>query len=199
MLPARKPAEQARPTAACDTAMFVVDFSLKVVACDRAAARMIRLPNGPAPAGMSAARLPDELANLLRGRNAPDIAAMKAHCRVGETDYAVRAFIVNPHGGQLMKSLIVLHLQTEALMDDAAQIAARYNFTHREGEAFAGILAGLSTKELADRMNVSPNTIKAFVRLIMIKMGVTTRAGIISAILRSRTTAAQFAERAGKT
>jgi DNA-binding CsgD family transcriptional regulator len=32
-------------------------------------------------------------------------------------------------------------------------------------------------------MAISPNTVKAFLRLIMIKMGVTTRAGIVAKIL----------------
>jgi DNA-binding CsgD family transcriptional regulator len=46
-------------------------------------------------------------------------------------------------------------------------------------EALIGVAMGLTSKELATRMNISPNTVKAFLRLIMIKMGVTTRAGIV--------------------
>jgi DNA-binding CsgD family transcriptional regulator len=32
-------------------------------------------------------------------------------------------------------------------------------------------------------MNISPNTVKAFLRLIMIKMGVSRRVGILSKVL----------------
>ena len=42
---------------------------------------------------------------------------------------------------------------------------------------------GLSTKGLAREMNISPNTVNAFLRLIMIKMGVTTRAGVVGKVL----------------
>jgi hypothetical protein len=50
-----------------------------------------------------------------------------------------------------------------------------------------GISLGLSSKVMADRMDISPNTVKAFLRLIMIKMGVTSRAGIVANILNRAT------------
>jgi DNA-binding NarL/FixJ family response regulator len=43
----------------------------------------------------------------------------------------------------------------------------------------------LTTKEIAHRMSVSPNTIKQFVKLTMSKMGVTTRSGIIGKLIVS--------------
>jgi DNA-binding CsgD family transcriptional regulator len=45
------------------------------------------------------------------------------------------------------------------------------------------LLKGLSGKEMAIRMNISPNTVKAFVRLIMIKMGVSSRSAIVARAL----------------
>ena len=44
-------------------------------------------------------------------------------------------------------------------------------------------MLGLTSKEVAIRMNISPNTVKAFLRLVMGKMGVTTRAGIVAKLL----------------
>jgi hypothetical protein len=38
---------------------------------------------------------------------------------------------------------------------------------------------------MAKRMAVSPNTVKAFLRMIMVKMGVSTRAGIMAKVLGS--------------
>jgi DNA-binding CsgD family transcriptional regulator len=40
-------------------------------------------------------------------------------------------------------------------------------------------MQGLTNKEIGQRMNISPNTVKAFLKLIMMKMGVSTRSGII--------------------
>jgi DNA-binding CsgD family transcriptional regulator len=45
---------------------------------------------------------------------------------------------------------------------------------------------GLATKELATRLNISPNTVKAFLRLVMIKMGVATRGEMFAKLLESR-------------
>jgi DNA-binding CsgD family transcriptional regulator len=41
----------------------------------------------------------------------------------------------------------------------------------------------MTTKEIAGSMKVGPNTVKTYLRLIMTKMRVTTRAGIIGKIL----------------
>ena len=44
------------------------------------------------------------------------------------------------------------------------------------------LLQGLTSKEIAVRMGISPNTVKAFLRLVMVKMGVSTRSGIVGRI-----------------
>ena len=63
------------------------------------------------------------------------------------------------------------------------EVATHYNLTGREREALEGISAGLSSKELAKQMNISPNTVKAYLRIIMVKMGVNSRAAIVARIL----------------
>jgi len=47
------------------------------------------------------------------------------------------------------------------------------------------LLQGLSNKEIANRMNISPNTVNTFFRLIMIKMGVSSRSGILARMIRA--------------
>jgi DNA-binding CsgD family transcriptional regulator len=42
---------------------------------------------------------------------------------------------------------------------------------------------GLTSKGLARKMSISPNTVNAFLRLIMVKMGVTSRAGVMGKLL----------------
>jgi len=49
---------------------------------------------------------------------------------------------------------------------------------------------------LAERMNISPNTVKVFVRLIMIKMGVATRGAIVAQILQDQSTPEDREDRA---
>jgi DNA-binding CsgD family transcriptional regulator len=61
-------------------------------------------------------------------------------------------------------------------------IAKRYNLTNREREAMGHLLRGLTSKEIAQQMRISPNTVKAFLHSAMTKMGVSTRAGLIGRI-----------------
>lgn len=63
-----------------------------------------------------------------------------------------------------------------------AEIAERFGLTARERETVHLLLEGLTSKEIAQRMAISPNTVKAFIRLVMVKMAVSTRSGIIGKI-----------------
>ena len=69
---------------------------------------------------------------------------------------------------------------------EVTQVAATYGLTRREQQAVLGICSGLTNRELAVRMNISPNTVKAFVHVIMLKMGVETRAAITAKLQRER-------------
>lgn len=66
-----------------------------------------------------------------------------------------------------------------SLVDVGRQIAAESHLTEREQQGLMGISMGLSSKEVATQMKTSPNTVKAFLRLIMIKMETASRAGLI--------------------
>jgi DNA-binding CsgD family transcriptional regulator len=64
-----------------------------------------------------------------------------------------------------------------------AQASQQFNLTVREREALEYLMQGLSSKEIADRMNISSNTVKTFLRLIMIKMGVSSRMAVVRKII----------------
>jgi DNA-binding CsgD family transcriptional regulator len=61
-------------------------------------------------------------------------------------------------------------------------ICEKYNLTAREREVMGHLLQGLTSKEIAQKMNISPATVKGFFRLVMTKMGVSTRAGLIGRV-----------------
>jgi len=70
-------------------------------------------------------------------------------------------------------------------------VAKQYNLTSRELQAVELLTDGLRSKEIALRMQISPNTVKTFLRLVMLKMGVSTRSGIVRRVFEqgSRLTA----------
>lgn len=60
-----------------------------------------------------------------------------------------------------------------------AEVSERFHLSSREREVLPFLMNGLTTKEIASGMDISPNTVKVFLRMIMVKMGVSTRSGIV--------------------
>ena len=69
---------------------------------------------------------------------------------------------------------------TEDIELRALNFCHNYHLSQREGEAVRFLIEGLTNKEIAARMGISPDTVKVFLRLAMMKMGVSSRSGIMS-------------------
>jgi DNA-binding CsgD family transcriptional regulator len=183
--------ESKGPGYVAEEGLILMDLPLKLIAFDRGAAAMLNYPNQPGAKAEPASCIPKEILDIIRSHPHTDLASEKARFRIGKSDYVSRFYLVESQNGS---PLVAVHLEKDSSSSDAIEEAAsKYHLTEREQEALKGILMGLASKELAERMNISPNTVKAFLRLIMIKMGVTTRAGVVAKILQNRT---PFSERA---
>ena len=98
----------------------------------------------------------------------------------GRRMYSCRSFHVNSMAnGNSQASLAVLLERGSSRSGSLAQLFEGFNLTAREQEVSQYLLQGLTSKQIALRMEISPNTVKAFLRLIMVKMGVSTRSGIV--------------------
>jgi DNA-binding CsgD family transcriptional regulator len=84
-----------------------------------------------------------------------------------------------PEGGLL---IVMLERKSNEAVT-IAELSQRFSLTMREQETVKYLLEGLTSKEIAERMSISPNTVKAFIRLVMVKMNVSTRSGIIGKIV----------------
>ena len=62
------------------------------------------------------------------------------------------------------------------------EVSERFGLTRRERDTVQFLLEGFTSKEIAQRMNISANTVKAFIRLVMAKMDVSTRSGIVGKV-----------------
>jgi len=98
----------------------------------------------------------------------------------GKRCYLCRAIGLQPNTALLLERKASKRL-------DASQVAKQYNLTPREQETVELLMQGLSGKEIANRMHISPNTMKTFLRLVMLKMGVSTRSKIIGKIIEQAT------------
>lgn len=105
--------------------------------------------------------------------------------RSARRTYLCRSFTVdvrnhNGKGSGPLGGLLIVMLERRS--NDTrriSEIAERFGLTMREKETVQYLLQGLTSKEIAQRMKISPNTVKAFLRLVMVKMDVSTRSGII--------------------
>ena len=66
---------------------------------------------------------------------------------------------------------------TEDIEVRALKFCQNYHLSQREGETVRFLIEGLTNKEIAARMGISPDTVKVFLRLAMMKMGVSSRSG----------------------
>jgi DNA-binding CsgD family transcriptional regulator len=104
------------------------------------------------------------------------------HFISGRRRYSCRPFLLDfADDGSDMVALLFERRTRE--LPELRDIAARFRLSRRECETVGHLVQGLTTKEVAGRMGVSPNTVKQFVRMVMSKMGVTTRSGIVGKLL----------------
>ncbi len=171
-----------------EVGMVLLDESFNVIACDRGAAALLSSTNPVAGESEPVFQVPREILEGIQQHKSSGATNCEMQFRVGASVYLCRSYLLETRSGQLTElSFMALHLERIAGAQEAIQDAiAMYNLTEREEQTLKGILMGLSTKEVADQMSISPNTVKAFTRLIMIKLGVTTRWGIIAKVLGSR-------------
>jgi DNA-binding CsgD family transcriptional regulator len=170
--------------------VVVTDLSLTPIAADRGAADIL---HGASPDDLdgngstsNGVQLPREVLEFVHNHQ-PDGGGAPGETtfRSNGAQYTCRVFQIEPQNSSLPKPVLVLHFEKGAAAptDAVYQVAADYGLTDREQEALVGISLGLTSKELAKRMSISPNTVRAFLRLIMIKMDVSTRGGIVAKIL----------------
>jgi DNA-binding CsgD family transcriptional regulator len=102
----------------------------------------------------------------------------------GRRRYVCRAFSLDSHSGNSdsQPSMALLIERGGKIPRDTWHLAEQFHLSQRERETVEYLLHGLTSKEIATRMNISPNTVKVFVRLIMVKMGASTRSGIVGKI-----------------
>ena len=67
---------------------------------------------------------------------------------------------------------------------DLSQISRRFRLTQRQSEALELLMHGYTTRQIASRMRVSPNTAKTFLSYVMYKTGACSRAAVLAKLLQ---------------
>jgi len=125
-----------------------------------------------------------EICSSLLNREPSGKSPFVTELRSGRRRYFCRAFLVDSQAKDpAHPSIAVLLERGPSGLVPLSQISQQFNLTQREREVLEYLLQGLSTKEIANRMILSPNTVKAFLRLIMIKAGVSSRSTMVAKIV----------------
>jgi DNA-binding CsgD family transcriptional regulator len=177
--------------------LMVVDASLSVVASNAEALQILTFPERPEKIHCTDTWLANKIRAKLVERQSPYRFVGEFHS--AKRTYLCRSFSVDVagthktgngnHKDGLPPSDGLLVVMLERKSNEAvtmAEISERYGLTAREQETVHFLIEGFTSKEIAQRMNISPNTVKAFIRLVMVKMSVSTRSGIIGRIVGPR-------------
>jgi DNA-binding CsgD family transcriptional regulator len=107
----------------------------------------------------------------------------------GRRRYQCRAYLLDASGrgssgagDGLQPRIVVLLERAFPQTPDITQWCESHQLTPRECETVRLLLRGLTSKEIAGQMGISPSTVKSFLKLIMTKVGVSSRTGIIAKI-----------------
>ena len=148
------------------------------------ALEILAYTNGQQKKGAKDILLPKEVQTGLSGQKASLNFSITTEFVSGKRGYVCHALSLNPTSKNALQPFIGLLLERKLHpKNHLPHIVKKFHLTPREGETVKNLLEGFSNKEIANRMNVSPNTVKAFLRLIMTKMGTTSRTGIFGKIL----------------
>jgi len=132
--------------------------------------------------------LSDRIRGALLDYLSPEYSSEVKQYESGRRKYICHKFQVTCDAKPVPQTAIAVLLERNTPPDLALDESIRmFNLTPRERETVELLIQGLTTKEIANRLNISPNTVKAFVRLVMVKMGVSTRTGVVGRLTASRT------------
>jgi len=166
---------------------LLLDSSLNPLFVNPAAAQILSYPQKPE----KQKNLDDFLVNKIRstlfsGRGSR-VSSPVTTFQSGRRVYHCRSYRFNAFAkGDSEASLAVLLERGPRGSIPLVHVSEKFHLTNREQEVFQHLSDGRTTKEIALGMEISPNTVKSFLRVIMLKMGVSTRSGIVGKALSTQ-------------
>jgi DNA-binding CsgD family transcriptional regulator len=124
----------------------------------------------------------EKLEALFRQRYATENEFAVIELTSGRRRYRCTHYVLNMQGLQAPKTIVILFERIGSPEVTVQELCNGLHLTEREREAVGLLVRGLTSKEIAQHMGISPNTVKSFLRLVMTKAGVSTRTGLIGRV-----------------
>lgn len=176
-----------RSRGAASTGLIVVDRRGKPIYFNSEALKLLCFPHGCAEPLNLMHFLPAEIREAMVNGSFASSGSVETGLRSGKRNYRCRVYPLvsgskDPH--KVTTAILIDRLPSKSAKINVIEIAEEFNLTEREQETVHLLTEGLTSKEIAARMNISPNTVKTFMHLVMAKMAVPTRSAILGKILR---------------
>jgi len=160
---------------------LLLDAGLNLIAANNPALQILCFPSAADRIKQPKVSLADRVRITLLDHEHQGGTAFVKEFRSGKRRYICKSFQVECGRNYSLQPAFAVLLERDTANSHSAlaEIAEQFGLTQRERETVEFLLQGLTSKEIATRMNISPNTVKAFLRMVMVKMRVSSRSGIV--------------------
>lgn len=185
-----KQGKRAQEVRKSSTGFLLLNASLITVAYNPEAIRILAFPTEPDWIKDVQTFMDDSVRKKLACKRSSETSGFVPEFKSGSRTYlchtlALSSGTAGPIGNGV-KLALLLERRPSTALSLKRRMLDKFNLSPRERETVELLLQGKSNKEIAQFMRISPNTVKAFLRIIMMKLDVSTRAGIIGKILDSK-------------
>jgi DNA-binding CsgD family transcriptional regulator len=106
----------------------------------------------------------------------------------GKRHYLCQVLFLGPHNEDKNEPSFGILLERSSRRNEhLRRLFEEFKLSPRERQAVLLLADGLNTEEIAKRMKISPHTVKVFLHFVMVKLGVTSRSGVIARMTRGAT------------
>lgn len=163
---------------------ILVDREWKVIHANPEARKILAYPEAPDGSELGWTQLQKRIFPLFAEL---DSSTSRSELMSGRRKYVSRAFpLTESQGGRPSGAALAVMLERGGAASRlVAEVCERFHLTARERESLELLVEGLTNKEIAARMGISPSTVATFMRIIMLKLGVSTRSGIVGVVFRA--------------
>jgi DNA-binding CsgD family transcriptional regulator len=170
-------------------ALILVDSSCKPICYNAEAVRVLTYPQDPGQFHFLTKHIATKLGPVSSQFRLPNRPPGEVTIQSGRRHYVARMFTFSNYRrtpastGSLYPAHALLLERQNRNVVDLCTVAEQFHLTPREKQTLQLLMEGLTSKEIAHRMSISPHTVKTFLRLVTSKMQVTGRTEILGKIL----------------
>ena len=164
--------------------LLLLDTFLRPTYVNDEAVSILSYPQALRGNGHGAYFLKQGIDSLLPQRNGSSDPRFSDELVSGRRHYQVRVFALKSNLQSHSGPTLAVLLERRREHPDLLRAARKFHLTQRETAVLELLMQGYATKQIACRMDISPNTAKAFLRSITFKSGASDRAGILAKVLQ---------------